>query len=106
MSAIGTTAIITAKPEAASEVESALAELAEATQAEPGCILYSLNRGLAEPNVFVTVEKWESADALAAHLQSAHIAAAMDRTSELLVEPPRIISTEPLPIGDPSKNAY
>ncbi len=106
MPAIGTTAIITAKPEAAGEVESALAELAEATQAEPGCILYSLNRGLAEPNVFVTVEKWESAEALDEHLHSAHIAAALGRTSELLVEPPRIIATEPMPIGDPSKNTY
>jgi quinol monooxygenase YgiN len=106
MPAIGTTAIITAKPEAAAEVESALAELVEATQAEPGCIMYSLNRGLEEPNVFVTVEKWDSADALQAHLQSPHIAAAMGRTGDLLAEPPRIIATEPLPIGDPTKNSY
>jgi quinol monooxygenase YgiN len=83
-----------------------LAELAEATQAEPGCIVYSLNRGLEQPNVFVTVEKWESADALQAHLHSAHIGAAMSRTGELLTEPPRIIATEPMPIGDPAKNVY
>ena len=106
MPAIGTTAIITAKPDAAGEVESALAELAEATQAEPGCIMYSLNRGLEEPHVFVTVEKWESADALQRHLGSPHIAAALSRTGDLLAEPPRIIATEPLPIGDPGKNAY
>lgn len=106
MPAIGTTAIITAKPEAAAEVESALTELAEATQAEAGCILYSLNRGLQEPNVFVTVEKWESSDALDTHLNSPHIAAALARTSELLAEPPRIIATEPMPVGDSSKNAY
>ncbi len=55
MPAIGTTAIITAKPEAASEVESILSELATATQAEAGCILYSLNRGVQDPNVFITV---------------------------------------------------
>lgn len=106
MPAIGTTAIITAKPEAAAEVQAALAELAEATQAEAGCILYSLNRGLQEPNVFVTVEKWVSPDALDQHLNSAHIAAALGRTSELLVEPPRIIATEPLGVGDSSKNSY
>ncbi len=106
MPAIGTTAIITARPEAAAEVESALVELAEATQAESGCVLYSLNRGMQEPNVFVTVEKWESADALERHLNSPHIAAALGRTSAMLVEPPRIIATEPLPVGDSSKNAY
>jgi quinol monooxygenase YgiN len=106
MPAIGTTAIITAKPEAVAAVESALAELAEATQAEPGCIMWSLNRGLQEPNVFITVEKWESPEALEQHLGSAHIAAAMGRTAELLVEPPRIIATEPLPVGDPAKNVY
>lgn len=103
---IGTIAIITAKPEAAREVESALTELAEATQAEAGCILYSLNRGLQEPNVFVTVEKWESQDALQQHLGSPHIAAALSRTGDLLTEPPRIIATEPLAVGDSGKNTY
>jgi quinol monooxygenase YgiN len=106
MPAIGTTAIITAKPEAAAEVESILTELAAATQAEAGCIMYSLNRGLEEPHVFVTVEKWESADALQQHLGSPHIAAALSRTGELLAEPPRIIPTEPRPVGDSTKNAY
>ena len=106
MPAIGTTAIITAKPESAGEVEAALIELVEATQAEPGCIMYSLNRGLQEPNVFVTVEKWESPEALQAHLGSPHIQTALARTGELLTEAPRIIATEPLPVGDPTKNTY
>ncbi len=106
MPAIGTTAIITAKPDAASEVESILATLAEATQAEAGCIMYSLNRGLEEPHVFITVEKWESAAALQQHLNSPHIADALSRTSALLAEPPRIIATETLPVGDSTKNSY
>jgi quinol monooxygenase YgiN len=106
MPAIGTTAIITAKPGSAAEVEAALSELAKITQAEDGCILYSLNRGLQDPNVFVTVEKWESPDALTAHLGSAHIAAAMARTGDLLTEAPRIIATEPLAVGDDTKNTY
>ena len=106
MPAIGTTAIITAKPDAASEVESVLADLAEATQAETGCLMYSLNRGIEEPHVFVTVEKWESPDALQQHLGSAHIAEALSRTADLLTEPPRIIATEPLPVGDSAKNTY
>jgi quinol monooxygenase YgiN len=106
MPALGTTAIITAKPEAAGAIESILGELTQATQAEAGCLRYSLNRGLREPHVFVTVEKWESADARQQHLSSPHIAAAMSRTGELLAEPPRIMPTEHRPVGDPSKNAY
>jgi quinol monooxygenase YgiN len=106
MPAIGTTAIITAKPESADEVEAALVELAAATHAEEGCIMYSLNRGLQEPNVFVTVEKWESPQALQAHLSSPHITAALTRTGELLIEAPRIIATEPMAVGDAAKNTY
>jgi quinol monooxygenase YgiN len=106
MPAIGTTAILTAKPGAEAEVESVLSELAEATQAEAGCILYSLNRGLEERNVFITIEKWESPEALQQHLSSPHIAVALSRAGDLLVESPRIITTEPLAVGDSTKNAY
>ena len=106
MPAIGTTAIITANPESAAEVEAALTELAVATQAEEGCVMYSLNRGLQEPNVFVTVEKWDSLDALQAHLASPHVTAALSRTGELLAEAPRIIPTEAMAVGDSTKNAY
>jgi quinol monooxygenase YgiN len=106
MPALGTTAIIAAKPEAAGAIASILGELAQPTQADAGCLRYSLNGGLHEPHVFVTVEKWESTDALQQHLSSPHIAAEMSRAGQLLAEPPRIIPTEHRPVGEPGKNAY
>ena len=54
----------------------------------------------------MTVEKWESLEALQAHLGSPHVAAVMARAGELLAEAPRIIATEPLAAGDPAKNTY
>ena len=106
MPEIGTVAVITAKPEAADQVGAALAELAAATHAEPGCILYSLQRGLQETNVFVTVEKWTSEQALEQHLQSAHVQAVLAQAGDLLAEPPHIIPLGATNAGDPAKNTY
>lgn len=106
MSTINTTAVLTAKPEAADEVQTILTTLAEATHGETGCLLYSLQRGVEDRNVFVTVEKWTSLDALHEHLGSAHVAAALERAGDLLSVPPQVIATEELPAGDPAKNTY
>ena len=68
MAEISTVAIITAKPGRGDELEPLLRSLAEATHGEDGCVLYSLQRGLQDRDVFVTVEKWESAGPLEQHL--------------------------------------
>jgi quinol monooxygenase YgiN len=106
MTEVSTVAVITAKPEFAAEVEAALSTLAAATHAEPGCLLYSLQRGLQEPNVFVTVEKWDSMESLQAHLASPHITEALSTTGDLLTGPPQIIAAEMLTVGDPAKSTY
>ncbi|MEP6851656.1 MAG: putative quinol monooxygenase [bacterium] len=106
MPAIGAIAVITARPGAEDEVADLLYELVTATQAEAGCLLYSLQRGLEEPNVFVTVEKWASPDALQAHLSSPHVATALGRAGELLTEAPRIISFAPTGAGDTAKGTF
>ena len=74
MSEISTVAIITAKPGSGAEVERVLRDLAVATHAEPGCLLYSLQQGMRDPDVFVTVEKWDSMESLESHLASDHLA--------------------------------
>ncbi|MGI8667165.1 MAG: putative quinol monooxygenase [Jatrophihabitans sp.] len=106
MAEISTVAVITAKPGSGPAVEAALRELAVATHAEPDCILYSLQRGLADPNVFVTVEKWVSQEALDAHLASPHVATALGLATEHLGAPLQIIATEPLDAGDIAKRSY
>ncbi len=106
MSEINTVAIITAKPGSADVVEQALRTLAEATHGEQGCIRYSLNRGLQDPNVFVTIEKWRSQEDLDAHLKSPHLAAALASAGEHLADTPLIVPAEALSVGDPAKSAF
>lgn len=106
MSAISTVAVITAKPGSGDEVETILRTLAEATHGEEGCQLYSLQRGLEDSDVFVTVEKWASSADLAAHMASPHIAAALGAAGELLAVPPQIIPATPLTVGASDKNTY
>lgn len=100
MSEISTVAIITAKPEAAAEVEGLLTSLAAETHAEDGCLHYSLHRG-AEPGVFVTIEKWDSKDSLDAHLASAHLAKAIGAATPLLTAPLQIVPAEAIPLDSP-----
>jgi quinol monooxygenase YgiN len=106
MPEINTVAVITAKPGSADAVEAALRELAVATQAEDACILYSLQRGLENPDIFVTVEKWASKEGLDAHLASPHVTAVLASAIELLAEQPQIIATLPLDAGDEAKYRY
>lgn len=106
MPEISTVAIITAKPEGAEQVAAELTKLADATHAEAGCLHYSLHRGLEDPNTFVTIEKWDSAESLQQHLASDHIAAALGATSELLTVPPQIVPAAPMAVGDPAKGTF
>jgi quinol monooxygenase YgiN len=106
MAGISVVAVITAKPGSGDEVEAMLRGLAESTHGEDGCALYSLQRGLEDRDVFVTVEKWDSQTALQAHLGGPAIAAAMATGGALLAGPPQIIPAEMLSLGDPAKSTY
>ena len=108
MTAVGTVAIITATPETADEVAGLLTTLVEQTHTEPGCILYSLERSVADPTIFVTVEKWASMDDFTAHGSSPHIARFGEaaREKSLLAGPPTIVVTSPMNVGDPAKYSY
>jgi quinol monooxygenase YgiN len=106
MSEISTVAIITARPGRGPDVEQALRVLAAATHAEPGCLLYSLQQGMRDPDVFLTVGKWDSLDSLEVHLASDHLAEALERTRHLLATDPQIIPAQPLAVGEPAKSTY
>ena len=101
---IGTVAVIAGKPGTGDQLEAALRELAAGTHGEEGCVLYSLQRGIAEPDTFVTVEKWRSQDDLDAHMQTPHIAAALGVATDLLARDILIIPTELLDVG--AKGAF
>lgn len=106
MTEISTVAVITAKPGSGDETEQALRALVEATHAEEGCLHYSLHRGLQDPNVFFTVEKWRAHDDLDTHLASPHVAAGFATAGALLAAPPNIMPAAPMSVGDPAKGVF
>ena len=109
MADISVVAVITAKAGHGDEVEAMLRGLAESAHGEDGCMLYSLQRGLEDRDVFVTVEEVVVAqDALQAHLGGPGIAAAMATGGALLGRAePQIIPAEMLQAsGDPAKATY
>ncbi len=77
MSELPVVATIPVKPERVDEFRGALAALAEASRGDEGCLSYDVYESAAVPGVFVTVERWTGQDALDAHMQTPHIAAAM-----------------------------
>ncbi|WP_439887473.1 putative quinol monooxygenase [Pseudomonas sp. MBLB4123] len=56
----------------ADTVEAGLRLLVAASRAEAGCLQYDLHRHRDNPRVFVMLEQWHDAAALAAHQRSAH----------------------------------
>ena len=63
-----------------------------ATRGEPGCLWFDWSRSLDDPNEYVLVEAFRDGDAGAAHVQSAHFAAARAELPPYLQETPRIVS--------------
>ncbi len=93
-----------AKAKAGSEddVLAILTPLVEATQAEPGNVKYTLNRGLQDPSTFVIVERWASQEDLDSHFKQPHMAA-LGELGQHLDGGVTIIPAEPLGVGDPGK---
>lgn len=56
MSQINVLALFRAKTQHRDELKQRLSALAEAVHAEPGCLLYSLQQGTDDPDVFAYVE--------------------------------------------------
>lgn len=57
------------------KIADAARTMVAATLEEEGCRAYSFARDLADPDLIRIAERWDSAEALAAHGQSAHMAA-------------------------------
>lgn len=90
MADLDVVAVIQAQPGHEDVVRGALQKLAVETREEEGCISYELRVTHDQPNVFVTVEKWRGPEDLAAHMQTPHIAAALESAGPHLTVPPAI----------------
>ena len=86
-------AIITAKPGQRETILEAFRANVPAVHAEQGCIEYgpvidAPNMGPMQAKIgddtFMVIEKWETAEALAAHAKSAHMAAYAAKTKEFI----------------------
>jgi quinol monooxygenase YgiN len=81
------------------EAAAAFEALVAPTHDEDGCILYALHRGLEDPRRLAFIERWESAEALQAHLGSDHIQAVLAKAPELFDGPGDITVYEAMPGG-------
>jgi quinol monooxygenase YgiN len=99
------TALVKVRPEAREEALAGLTAGIEATHAEAGNITYALHEDRNQPAHFVIIEKWESPEALQAHGEEPHLKAMFATLGPLLAEPPTIVFTSPLPVGDARKFA-
>jgi quinol monooxygenase YgiN len=68
-------ATIVAKFGSEQVVEKALLRLISPTQMEPGFMQYDLHRSTTDARTFVFVEKWQSRELHAQHMQSPHLSA-------------------------------
>jgi quinol monooxygenase YgiN len=62
-------------PEKASVLAEGFEKIHKATLEEPGCLGYDYYLSRSEPGVVLMFEKWESEEALAAHMQSENMKA-------------------------------
>jgi quinol monooxygenase YgiN len=67
-------------------------DFTRATRGEPGCLWFDWSRDLEDPTRYVLVEAFRDDDAAAAHVQSAHFAAARRLLPQHLAATPHIIN--------------
>ena len=72
MSIVTIIAKVVAKPAVVETVKNELIKLVEPTRHETGCVEYSLHQDKSDPAHFIFYERWESAEHLQKHMQSAH----------------------------------
>ncbi|MDJ0607526.1 MAG: putative quinol monooxygenase [Kiloniellales bacterium] len=79
-----TIAVLKAKPGKADALISVLEKLAAETRKEAGAQEYGFIRDQKSPEVVLSYEKWQDAEAESAHWQTPHLAAAIERFKDLL----------------------
>lgn len=72
----------------------AVEEFTLATRQEPGNVFFDWSHSVENPDQFVLLEAFASPEAGAAHVRSAHFAAAMETMADLVAEVPEIINVE------------
>ncbi|HUY47240.1 MAG TPA: putative quinol monooxygenase [Streptosporangiaceae bacterium] len=101
MTAVVVVATIRPTPGNQAAVIAALESAIARVHAEDGgCLLYALHEG---DDGLVMVEKWASADALAAHSRGAALAELSESLDGLVAGPPQVQVLQPHPAGTPAQ---
>ena len=79
------------------ELMEALRPLLDQAEAEPGTLVYSMNRSTKEPDLLFFYELYEDRDAFHTHARSETMAAAGPVLEELVAEPELVV-------GDPVRS--
>jgi quinol monooxygenase YgiN len=84
----------TVRPEQSDSWIERTAAFTRATRAEPGNLFFEWSRSVDDPNQFVLLEAFASADAGAVHVASDHFKAAMETMAEAIATVPEIVNVE------------
>lgn len=76
-----------AKSDKATEARELLEGLIGPTNQEPGCISYELLQSNDDSTELTFVEEWQAESGLAAHFETPHIQAVLERWDEVMAEP-------------------
>ena len=93
-------ATITPLAEHRDEVIAAFQEIIDLVHGEDGCELYALNEA---QDRLIMIEKWASAEALAAHSKGANLAALNPKLAGKVAGLPDVVVLQQVPAGDPAK---
>lgn len=88
------TGILEIDPENIGPAQVAALKMMEATRAEPGCRTYEFSQLVEAPHRFRVYEEWDDAAALAAHAETAHMAAFREALAEIGVLSRQIFTIE------------
>jgi len=91
-------ALLQTQPGRGADQLAAFEALAPVVRAEDGCLQYDLHTVAADPDRFVVIERWASAQALAAHAGSDHMRASSEASAAFRTGKPEVIvlSDEPV----------
>ena len=85
-------ASIEVQPEQAQAARTLLAGLAAESRREPGCLSYELFQRPDLPHVFRTVEQWQAAADVEAHMRTPHVGRTIAAGKTMFAAAPEIVS--------------
>ncbi|MFH8627125.1 putative quinol monooxygenase [Streptomyces vietnamensis] len=91
--------LVATQPGRGAEQIAAFEALAPLVRAEEGCLQYDLHRVADDPDRFALIERWASAEALAAHDVAPHMVAAGEANKAFRAGPAEVVRLVDTPVS-------